>query len=285
MSEQTQTKDAPVRARHGGRYDPAAIEARWRAEWEATGIYRTPDEDPRPKWYELHMMPYTSGDLHVGHWFAMAPSDAHARWKRMNGYNVLFPMGFDAFGLPAENAAIKNHAHPSQWTFANVERMRGQLKSMGAMFDWTREVVTATPEYYRWTQWWFLKLLEHGLAYRAKAAVWWCPADKTVLANEQVVNGECERCGTAVAKRDLEQWFFRITKYAEELLDFSKVEWPHQIAAMQRNWIGRSEGAELRFALDVPGVEQKDVPVFTTRPDTAYGVTFFSGENVFNESM
>jgi leucyl-tRNA synthetase len=276
MSEQAQTKDAPaVRARQGERYDPAAIEAKWRAHWDATGIYHTPDDDPRPKWYALTMLPYTSGDLHVGHWFAMAPADAHARWKRMNGYNVLFPMGFDAFGLPAENAAIKNQTHPSVWTFANVERMRGQIKSMGAMFDWTREIVTATPEYYKWTQWWFLKLLEHGLAYRAKAAVWWCPNDKTVLANEQVVNGACERCGTAVAKRDLEQWFFRITRYADELLDFSKVEWPHQIVAMQRNWIGRSEGAELRFTLGAPGVEQQEVRVFTTRPDTVYGVTFF----------
>jgi leucyl-tRNA synthetase len=242
------------------------------------------------------MLPYTSGDLHVGHWFAMAPSDAHARWKRMNGYNVLFPMGFDAFGLPAENAAISRGAHPAEWTYQNIEHMRGQLKSMGAMFDWTREVITADPEYYKWTQWWFLKLLEGGLAYRANAAVWWCPKDQTVLANEQVVNGECERCGTPVAKRDLEQWFFRITSYADELLDFSKVEWPHPIEAMQRNWIGRSEGAELRFAIDVghapprgdvtqpppsahhvaqPPSAVEDIRVFTTRPDTVYGVTFF----------
>jgi leucyl-tRNA synthetase len=271
MAEHVQTRERP---RQADRYDPAAIEAKWRARWQDTGIYQTPDDDPRPKWYALTMLPYTSGDLHVGHWFAMAPSDAHARWKRMNGYNVLFPMGFDAFGLPAENAAIKNQTHPAEWTTANIDRMRTQLQSMGAMFDWTREVVTADPDYYRWTQWWFLKLLEHGLAYRANAAVWWCPNDQTVLANEQVVNGACERCGTPVAKRDLEQWFFRITSYADELLDFSKMEWPHQIEAMQRNWIGRSEGANLRFTIDVEGTAQ-DIQVFTTRPDTVYGVTFF----------
>ncbi len=272
MSEQTQTTERP---QHAERYDPRAIEKKWQAKWEADGLYHTPDDDPRPKWYALTMLPYTSGDLHIGHWWAMAPSDAQARWKRMNGFNVLFPMGFDAFGLPAENAAIKNGAHPAEWTFRNVERMRGQLKSMGAMFDWTREVVTASPDYYQWTQWWFLQLLEHGLAYRAQAPVWWCPTDQTVLANEQVVDGKCERCGTVVAKRDLEQWFFRITRYADELLDFSKVEWPPQIASMQRNWIGRSEGAELRFGIDAAVAGQDDIRVFTTRPDTVHGVTFF----------
>jgi leucyl-tRNA synthetase len=257
------------------RYDARAIERKWQQRWEEDALYRTPDDDPRPKWYALTMFPYTSGDLHVGHWYAMAPSDTHARWKRMNGFNVLFPMGFDAFGLPAENAAIKNHTHPAEWTFKNVERMRGQLKSMGAIFDWSREVVTASPDYYKWSQWFFLKLLEHGLAYKKKAAVWWCPKDQTVLANEQVLDGRCERCGTPVAKRDLEQWFFRITNYADELLDFSHLQWREQIMSMQRNWIGRSEGAELRFGLDVPGVDQHEIAVFTTRPDTVYGVTFF----------
>jgi leucyl-tRNA synthetase len=271
-TSQAQTKERP---RQADRYEPRVIEPKWQARWEADGLYVTRDDDPRPKWYALTMFPYTSGDLHVGHWYAMAPSDTAARFKRMNGYNVLFPMGFDAFGLPAENAAIKNSAHPAEWTFANVERMRGQLKSMGAMFDWTREVVTASPDYYKWTQWWFLKLLEHGLAYKAKAAVWWCPNDQTVLANEQVVDGRCERCDAVVEKRDLEQWFFRITSYADELLDFSKVQWREQIMAMQRNWIGRSEGAELRFGLHVPGVEANEVRVFTTRPDTVFGVTFF----------
>jgi leucyl-tRNA synthetase len=171
------------------RYDPRAIERKWQARWEADALYRTDDDDPRPKWYALTMFPYPSGDLHIGHWFAMAPSDANARYHRMNGYNVLFPMGFDAFGLPAENAAIKNGQHPAIWTAANVERMRGQLKSMGTMFDWTREVVTSDPEYYKWTQWWFLQLYKAGLAYKKKASVWWCPKDQTVLANEQVVDG------------------------------------------------------------------------------------------------
>ncbi len=272
MTEQTQTKP---KAPHAERYDPRAIEAKWQAKWEAGKLYRTPDDDPRPKWYALTMLPYTSGDLHIGHWWAMAPSDAAARYRRMQGYNVLFPMGFDAFGLPAENAAIQNHAHPAKWTFDNVDRMRSQLKSMGAMFDWEREIITASPDYYKWTQWWFLKLYEHGLAYKQLASVWWCPNDQTVLANEQVVDGKCERCGAIVTKRDLDQWFFRITKYAEELLDFSGIQWPQQIVTMQRNWIGRSEGAELRFGLDVPGVDTQEVRVFTTRPDTVYGVTFF----------
>jgi leucyl-tRNA synthetase len=269
------TMDTKARRAETNRYDPQAIEPKWRAKWEADGLYRTPDDDPRPKWYALTMLPYTSGDLHIGHWFAMAPSDAAARFKRMNGYNVLFPMGFDAFGLPAENAAIKDGTHPSAWTERNIENMRRQLKMMGAMFDWSREVITADPDYYRWTQWWFLQLLKHDLAYKKKASVWWCPKDQTVLANEQVVDGKCERCDTPVAKRDLEQWFFRITKYADELLDFSELRWTDQVVNMQRNWIGRSEGAHLSFGLDVPGVDTKDITVFTTRPDTVFGVTFF----------
>ncbi len=272
MTNPAKTRERP---RQAERYDPRAIEKKWQARWEHDALYVTPDDDPRPKWYALTMLPYTSGDLHIGHWYAMAPSDTAARFRRMNGYNVLFPMGFDAFGLPAENAAIKNQTHPAEWTFKNVERMRGQLKMMGAMFDWSREVVTASPDYYRWTQWWFLKLLAHDLAYKKKASVWWCPNDQTVLANEQVVDGRCERCDATVSKRDLEQWFFRITKYAEELLDFSRMDWPDQVTSMQRNWIGRSQGAELRFGLDVPGVEEREIRVFTTRPDTVYGVSFF----------
>ena len=272
MTNDTKTQRS---ARPADRYDPRAIEPKWDQRWAADDLYRTPDDDPRPKWYALTMLPYTSGDLHVGHWYAMSPSDAQARYKRMNGYNVLFPMGFDAFGLPAENAAIKNHTHPAVWTKKNIELMRGQLRTMGTMFDWSREIETDSPDYYKWTQWWFLQLLKHGLAYKKNASVWWCPTDQTVLANEQVVDGRCERCESIVTKRDLDQWFFRITNYADELLDFSKVEWPEQIMAMQRNWIGRSEGAELRFSLDVPGVAAKEVRVFTTRPDTVYGVTFF----------
>jgi leucyl-tRNA synthetase len=205
----------------------------------------------------------------------MAPSDVQARYWRMRGYNVLFPMGFDAFGLPAENAAIKQGIHPHKWTYDNVARMREQLKSMGAIFDWEREAITSDPDYYRWTQWWFLQFYKHGLAYRGQAPANWCPSCQTVLANEQVLpSGQCERCGTAVTKRDLEQWFFRITKYADELLDHSKIQWPERIAIMQKNWIGRSEGVEIAFGLDVPAVEERELRVFTTRTDTIYGVTF-----------
>jgi len=222
------------------------------------------------------MYPYTSGDLHIGHWYAMAPSDVHARFMRMKGLNVLHPMGFDAFGLPAENAAISRGIHPYTWTMGNIERMRQQLKSMGAIYDWSREVITCDPDYYKWTQWFFLKLYEAGLAYRAKAPVNWCPKCQTVLANEQVVSeGHCERCGTLVTRKDLEQWFFKITNYAEELLDFSHIQWPERIKVMQRNWIGKSEGVDIAFGLeDRVGSSDKEFRVFTTRPDTVYGVTF-----------
>ncbi len=257
------------------RYNPTEIEKKWRERWETDSLYRTRDDDPRPKWYALTMFPYTSGDLHVGHWYAMAPSDVQARYKRMRGYNVLFPMGFDSFGLPAENAAISLKIHPHQWTARNVENMRRQLKSMGAIFDWEREVVTSDPDYYKWTQWWFLQLYKNGLAYRGLAPANWCPSCQTVLANEQVLpDGTCERCHTAVTRRNLEQWFFRITKYADELLSFDGIEWPERIMTMQRNWIGRSEGTMIAFGLNIPGVGEKELRVFTTRPDTVYGVTF-----------
>ena len=237
------------------RYDPHAIEPKWRARWQSDGIDHAPDDDERPAWYALTMFPYPSGDLHTGHWYAMAPSDAAARFRRMQGYNVLFPIGFDAFGLPAENAAIQRGVDPREWTYGNIERMREQLQGMGASFDWEREIVTCDPEYYRWTQWWFLKLYERGLAYRAEAAANWCPDCQTVLANEQVLNGLCERCDDSVERRFLTQWFFRITDYAEELLDFERMDWPERITTMQRNWIGRSEGATLRFPVDVEGVD------------------------------
>ena len=258
------------------RYDPGAIERRWQRRWEESGLYRTPDRaEGRGNWYALTMLPYTSGDLHVGHWFAMAPSDALARYRRMRGWHVLFPMGFDAFGLPAENAAIAGGAHPRDWTGANIERMRGQLRRMGAMFDWDREVDTSAPEYYRWTQWWFLQLYRRGLAYRAAAAANWCPSCNTVLANEQAVDGACERCRAVVEQRMMEQWFFRITRYAEELLGHEGLEWPEHVKLMQRNWIGRSEGAEASFALETPAPDGTDeIRVFTTRPDTLHGVTF-----------
>ena len=200
-------------------YDAGAIEAKWRARWQQDQLYRVEDTAPGEKWYSLTMYPYPSGTLHIGHWFAFVAPDVFARLQRMRGYNVLFPMGFDAFGLPAENAAIRHGIHPATWTFENIAAMRRQYDQMGAMINWSREVITCTPEYYRWNQWFFLQMLKRGLAYRAKGAVWWCPKDQTVLANEQVLEGNiCERCGTEVYKRDLEQWYFRITDYAEELL-------------------------------------------------------------------
>ncbi|HEV2359646.1 MAG TPA: leucine--tRNA ligase [bacterium] len=253
-------------------YDPTAIEQKWRARWEADALYRVREDPARPKFYFLTMYPYPSGDLHIGHWYPMTPSDAKARYLRMRGYNVLFPIGFDAFGLPAENAAISHGIHPYKWTMANIERMRGQLRTMGTMFDWSREIVTCDPEYYVWNQWFFLKFFEAGLAYRAMAPVDWCPNCNTTLAREQVVGPErrCERCDTPVIKKDLEQWFFRITRYAEELLDFSKMEWPERVETLQRNWIGRSDGAEIVYTS-----EQGDpITVFSTRPDTLFGATF-----------
>ena len=257
------------------KYNPVEIEKKWQARWEADRLYKVSEDDPRPKWYALTMFPYTSGDLHIGHWYAMAPSDVHARFMRMRGYNVLHPMGFDAFGLPAENAAIKHGIHPYVWTMQNIERMRRQLRSIGAIYDWDREVITCLPEYYRWTQWFFLKLYEAGLAYRAKAPVNFCPRCQTVLANEQVTpEGKCERCGTSVTKKDLEQWFFRITKYADELMNHKGLDWPERVKVMQRNWVGKSEGAEISFDIGEYGLEEKEIRVFTTRPDTIFGVTF-----------
>jgi leucyl-tRNA synthetase len=224
------------------KYKPGEIEDKWHKKWDADGLYRVDLDDARDHFYFLTMLPYTSGDLHVGHWYAMAPSDAAARCMRMSGKRVFFPIGFDAFGLNAENAAIKRGIHPHKWTWDNIEHMRGQLKSMGAMFDWSHEAITADPRYYRWNQWFFLKMLEKGLSNRKMAPANWCPNDQTVLANEQVVNGQCERCGAAVIQKDLEQWFFRIRQYADELLDFSHMDWPEPVITMQRNWIGRSEG-------------------------------------------
>ena len=256
------------------KYNPQEIEEKWQQRWAEDKLYEVREDSSRPKWYALTMFPYTSGDLHIGHWYAMAPSDVHARFKRLQGYNVLHPMGFDAFGLPAENAAIKRGIHPYKWTSRNIDNMRRQLKSMGTIYDWSREVITCQPEYYKWTQWFFLKLYEAGLAYRAKAPVNWCPNCQTVLANEQVVEGFCERCGAAVIHRDLEQWFFRITRYADELMEHNGINWPERIKTMQRNWVGRSYGTEISFALDHPGVDEKEIRVFTTRPDTIFGVTF-----------
>ena len=254
-------------------YWPQEIEPKWRRRWEEDGLYKASMREDMPKYYFLTMLPYTSGDLHIGHWYAMAPSDVKARYMRMLGYNVMFPMGFDAFGLPAENAAIKHGVHPHTWTMRNVERMRDQMKNMGAMFDWDRQMVSCLPDYYRWTQWFFLKFYEHGLAYRALVSVDFCPVCNTTLAREQVWGEDrhCERCSTPVVRRELEQWLFRITDYAEELLDFSHIDWPERVKTMQTNWIGRSEGVE--FDLPVVHSHHK-IRVFTTRPDTVYGMTF-----------
>ena len=253
-------------------YIPAEIEPKWQERWEADGLYHSDIDESRPKFYALTMLPYPSGDLHIGHWYAMTPSDARARFMRMRGYNVLFPMGFDAFGLPAENAAIKRNIHPKKWTYANIERMRQQLRSMGAMFDWRREAVSADPEYYKWTQWFFIKLYEAGLAYRKMSPVDWCPKCNTTLAREQVQGEDrhCERCGTPVIKKVLEQWFFRITRYADELLNFDTIDWPEQVRTLQTNWIGRSEGASVSFKTETGDT----LEVFTTRPDTLWGATF-----------
>ncbi len=271
MRTEPRTPAAGLEADHPA-YLPAAIEPKWQQRWEQDGLHRARIDPNRPKHYFLTMLPYPSGDLHIGHWYTMTPSDARARYLRMNGYNVMLPMGFDSFGLPAENAAIARNIHPKEWTYANIDRMRTQLRTMGAMWDWEREATSSDPEYYRWTQWYFLKLMAGGLAYRKRAAVDFCPNCNTTVAREQVI-GEarlCERCDTPVTKRDLEQWFLRITRYAEELLRFDGIDWPERVKALQTNWIGRSEGAHVVFR-----TEQGDaLEVFTTRPDTLWGATF-----------
>ncbi len=268
---------APGRVR-AERYDPASIEPRWQAHWDELGLHRTDLHDAsKPRYYLLTMYPYPSGDIHIGHWYIKTPTDAIARFHRMHGENVFLPIGFDAFGLPAENAAIRNNINPRDWTMSNIANMRRQLRSMGATFDWDAEVVTADPAYYRWNQWLFLRFVEAGLAYRTKSPVDWCPNDGT-LAREQVegVDRHCWRCGAKVEKRNLDQWYFRVTKYADELLDFGGLDWPEPIKTMQTNWIGRSEGGEIVFTTAQtdhhPGGEE--LRVFTTRPDTLFGATF-----------
>ena len=261
------------------RYDPREIEPRWQARWDALGLHTTNlTDNSKPRYYLLTMWPYPSGDLHIGHWYVKTPTDALARYKRAKGFNVFYPVGFDAFGLPAENAAIKRGTHPREWTTKNMENMRRQLRSMGASFDWSKEVVTCDPAYFGWNQWIFLKFFEKGLAYRKQAPVDWCPSCQVTLAREQVegVDRVCWRCSTPVTKRDLTQWFFKITDYADELLSFEGLNWPEPIRTMQTNWIGRSEGAEVDFAVAQaahhPGGEA--LRVFTTRPDTLHGATF-----------
>lgn len=250
-----------------------AIDKKWQQKWEETQLYKFDENNTAKKLYVLEMFSYPSGsNLHAGHWFNYGPVDSWARMKRMQGYNVFQPMGFDAFGLPAENYAIKTGIHPKDSTLKNIDTMEKQLKAMGAMFNWDNEVITCLPEYYKWTQWVFLKLYENGLAYRKKAPVNWCPSCNTVLANEQVVDGHCERCETEVTKKDLTQWFLKITDYADELLDkLDILDWPEKTKAMQKHWIGRSTGAEVAFKVDNSDLSFN---VFTTRADTLFGVTY-----------
>ena len=268
------------------RFDHQEIEKTQQARWHELDLYRADLADTeRDPYYLLFEFPYPSGDLHIGHWYAFALTDIFARMLRMQGKNVLFPMGFDSFGLPAENAAIKYGKDPAAWTNANMETMRAQVRSMGTSVDWSKEVVTSSPEYYKWTQWLFTKLYDHGLAYRKNAPVKWCPRDQTVLANEQVNDGKCERCGTEVEEKNLTQWFMGITKYADRLItDLDPLPWREEIKDAQRAWIGKSEGARIPFRL-VFGNEEKDawrdqdgnpaqVSVFTTRPDTIFGATY-----------
>src|SRR6187397_2858125 len=261
-------------------YEPKAIERKWQAVWaeEKTWEVANPGQpgfdDSKPKAYVLEMLPYPSGEPHVGHLKCYAVGDAIAHFRRRQGFQVIHPMGYDSFGLPAENNAIKTGEPPRVATERSIASFQRQFREWGISIDWSRELATHTPEYYRWTQWIFLQLFEKGLSYRTEAPVQWCPKDATVLANEQVVDGRCERCGTEVVQRKLEQWFFRTTEYADRLLaDFEALEsWPEHVITMQRNWIGRSEGAEVVFRCEEVGI---DYPVFTTRPDTLFGATFF----------
>ena len=256
------------------RYQPLAIEEKWQRIWEDNKAFRVAEDGGKPKYYVLEMFPYPSGRIHMGHVRVYAIGDVLARFKRMRGCNVLHPMGWDAFGLPAENAAIERGIHPAKWTMENIAYMRDQLKKMGISYDWDREIATCDPEYYRWEQLVFIRMLERGLAYRKRSSVNWCPSCQTVLANEQVEGGRCWRCESEVAKRDIDGWFFKITAYADELLDWCDrlTDWPERVITMQKNWIGRSEGAE--FDLPVVGRPDLKVRVYTTRPDTVFGMTY-----------
>ncbi|MDA8210256.1 MAG: leucine--tRNA ligase [Clostridia bacterium] len=255
------------------KYVFSEIEPKWQQAWAGQNLYKVYDNVEKPKYYCLEMFPYPSGNLHMGHVRNYSIGDVVARFKTMQGYNVLHPMGWDSFGLPAENAAIKHGVPPEKWTWENIDNMRAQLKQLGISYDWDREVASCHPDYYRWTQWLFLRFYKQGLAYKKRAAVNWCPSCVTVLANEQVIDGACERCDTAVVKKDLEQWFLSITKYAQHLLDnIKKLDgWPDKVKIMQENWIGRSEGVEIDFGLK--GFEEK-LTVYTTRPDTIFGVSY-----------
>jgi leucyl-tRNA synthetase len=256
-------------------YDVHATEAKWQPVWEQLDPFRADDDSPREKRYALTMFPYPSGDLHMGHAEVTALHDVIARYWWQQGYEVLNPIGWDSFGLPAENAAIQRNEHPATYTYANIETQAASFKKYAVSFDWSRRLHTSDPEYYRWTQWLFLKLRERGLAYRKSSPVNWCPNDQTVLANEQVVDGFCERCGAEVTKRELTQWYFKVTDYAQRLLDdMDGLDWPDRVLTLQRNWIGRSEGAHVDFEVATDGGGSRSVSVYTTRPDTLFGATF-----------
>jgi len=255
------------------KYNPQKVEKKWQKKWAEISIYQAKDKKDRKKnFYHLVMFPYPSGDLHIGHWYNFVGADVYARRKRMQGFNLMSPIGFDAFGLPAENAAIKRKIHPKTWTNKNIKRMIKQLESIGACFDWSRKVITCEPDYYKWTQWFFIQFFKKGLAYKKKAPANWCPHCKSILANEQAEGGICWRCEKPVEQKELEQWFFKITDYAQELLTGLKdLDWPQRTKLMQQNWIGRSEGGEIKFPIAGLNIQ---VPVFTTRPDTIFGCTY-----------
>lgn len=254
------------------RYNPTQIEPKWQAVWAESGLYKTDMNRVADKYYVIPMLPYPSGDLHIGHWYNFGPTDTVARFRRMLGNNVLTTIGFDAFGLPAENAAIKNHIQPAKWTRQNIAAMTKQIGQIGASYDWGHSLATCDPSYYHWNQWLFLELYKKGLAYQAKAVVNWDPVDKTVLANEQVVDGRGERSGAVIEQKEMESWYFKITNFADRLLDdLEKVDWPTKVKTMQQNWIGKSQGALIEF--QIPS-SKHEVEVFTTRPDTIYGATY-----------
>ena len=253
-------------------YNPSLIEPKWQKKWKDSKIYNVDlDSKDKKNYFSLTMFPYPSGDLHIGHWYAFTPADSYSRFKKMKGFNVLHTQGFDAFGLPAENAAISRNINPMKWTFDNIDNMRGQFNLMGNSYDWSRELITCTPEYYKWNQFFFLKMYEKGIAYRKNGAVWWDPIDQTTLANEQVVEGKSERSGADVVRKMMPQWYFKITDYAEELLEMDDLGWPEKIKHMQRNWIGKSLGTDVDFKLQKGN---KIISTFTTRVDTIFGVTF-----------
>ena len=268
MSSNQETKES-------NRYDFASIESKWQKRWQADKTFKVTEDPSRPKYYLLEMFPYPSGKIHMGHVRNYSIGDVIARYKRMQGYNVLHPMGWDAFGLPAENAALKHNTHPAQWTYENIGYMKNQLQRMGFSYDWDRELATCDPDYYKWEQLFFIKMYKKGLIYRKMTTVNWCESCQTVLANEQVIDTLCWRCDNQVNLQDMSGWFFRITDYADELLeDCDKlVGWPEKVLTMQRNWIGKSHGAEIDFPVE--GSDQV-LKIFTTRPDTIYGATFMS---------